>query len=365
MSGPANSLTLSLLLERGDFRLRLDETIALDGVTAVFGRSGSGKTSLLRAIAGLDRPAQGRIVFGDDVWFDTDTRQSMKPHRRGAGYLFQDARLFGHLSVAGNLAFADKRSGHQGDAIAFEDVVAATGLSDLLSRNIGGLSGGERQRVALARTLLARPRLLLLDEPLTGLDRAAKREIMPYLRDVPARFGIPALFVSHDIEEVTALANRILVLDGGRVAAHGALGDVLQTLDLGPLLADGTTGSLIEATVTGHDTALGVTQLDLAGTPLSLPLDERLERGRTVRLFVDASDVALATARPEGISIRNILPGQIKAIEKNASRPYADIVVTIGKGQLRARITRASLAELALTEGMEVFALVKTMSFAD
>jgi len=365
VSGPAESLTLSLQLERGDFRLRLDETIALDGVTAVFGRSGSGKTSLLRAIAGLDRPAMGRIALGDDVWFDAETRQSVKPYRRGAGYLFQDARLFDHLSVAGNLAFADKRSEGLGDAIAFEDVVAATGLSDMLTRNTGGLSGGERQRVALARTLLARPRLLLLDEPLTGLDRAAKREIMPYLRDVPARFGIPALFVSHDIEEVTALANRILVLDGGRVAAHGALGDVLQTLDLGPLLVDGTTGSLIEATVTGHDTALGVTRLDLAETTLSLPLDERLQIGRTVRLFVDASDVALATARPEGISIRNILPGQIKAIKKNADRPHADILVAIGQGQLRARITRASLAELGLDVGRDVFALVKTMSFAD
>lgn len=364
MSGLAETLCVKVRMARDGFCLRVDATLALDGVTAVFGPSGSGKTTLLRAIAGLDRPDHGRIALDEEVWFDADSRKFVSPHRRGAGYMFQDARLFSHLDVRGNLTFSDRRSRDGGAAVSFDEAVEAAGLAGLLDRSIGGLSGGERQRVALARTLLARPRLLLLDEPLTGLDRAAKREILPYLRDVPARFGIPALFVSHDIEEVSALASRMLVLRDGELIAHGPLSEVMQTLDLAPLMADGTTGSLVEAVVTGHDEGLGLTHLAFAGTSLSLPLDMRLAVGAGVRLFVDARDVALATVRPEGISIRNIVAGKITQIVADRSGPHADVTVSAGPSRIKARITRAALAGLELKEGQEVFALVKAMSLA-
>lgn len=365
MSGQAETLQLKLAFARKDFGLRVNADVPLDGITAIFGPSGSGKTTLLRLIAGLEKPDTGKIMLGDEVWFDSAGKKTVPPHRRGAGNVFQDARLFEHLNVRGNLAFADKRSRGQGGAIGFDDVVDAMGLSDLLKRNVSGLSGGERRRVALARTLLTRPRLLLLDEPLVGLDRAARRDILPYLRDVPARFGVPALYVSHDIEEVTALASRMLVLKAGEVMASGPIGEVMHTLDLGPLMADGTAGSVIEAVVAGHDPAQGVTRLSLGEHTLSLPLDARLSESAAVRLFVDASDVALATVRPQGISIRNILPAQITAIVPGNGGQHVDVITACGPATLRARITRAAVEELGLSEGREVFALVKTMSFAD
>ena len=365
MSGPAEPLSVRLGLIRRAFCLRVDEAIPLAGITAVFGPSGSGKTTLLRAIAGLERPDEGKIALGSTVWFDSAAKTDMKPYRRGAGYMFQGARLFEHLDVRGNLAFAEKRSQGENDVIRFDDVVEATGLSALLDRSIDGLSGGERQRVALARTLLARPRLLLLDEPLTGLDRTSRREILPYLRDVPARFGLPALYVSHDIEEVSALADRVLVLSDGDVVAHGEIGDVIASLDLAPLMADGHTGSVIEARVTGHDAARGVTRLRLGEHALSLPLDTRLSNGQPVRLFVNASDVALATVRPEGISIRNILPARVSAIIAGDGATPVDVLVEADAATIRARITRAAAEDLGLVEGQAVFALVKTMSFAD
>ena len=359
---PAELLSLSLACERDRFSLQLDEAVSLEGLTAVFGPSGSGKTSLLRLIAGLDQPDMGRIEAGDTLWLDTEARTSVRPEKRGAGYMFQDARLFSHLNVRGNLVFADRRSRALDTAISFDAVVEATGLPGLLDRSVAGLSGGERQRVALARAILSRPRVLLLDEPLTGLDRAAKREILPYLKHAPARFGLPVIFVSHDIEEVSALADRILVLDAGRVVAHGPAGDVLQTLDLGPLLPDGQSGGFVEAVIVGHDTGLGVTRLDLAGTSLSLPLDQRLETGGSVRLFIDASDVAIAIRKPEGISIRNVIPAKLVEIGATGMS-HADLVLRPHSGAtLRARVTTASVVELGLEPDMDVFALVKSMS---
>ncbi|WP_300396045.1 molybdenum ABC transporter ATP-binding protein [Henriciella sp.] len=364
MSAPADPLVLRVALARSGFELHVDEAVPLDGITAVFGPSGSGKTTLLRAIAGLDRPDRGRIALGSEVWFSSDERRNVPPHRRAVGYMFQAARLFSHLDVRGNLVFAERRSRMAQSDITFDDVVEATGIAGLLDRRIDRLSGGECQRVSMARTLLSRPRLLLLDEPLTGLDRASKRELLSYLRDVPARFGLPTLYVSHDIEEVSALATHMLVLENGAVTANGAISEVMQTLDLAPLMANGMTGSLIETRVLGHDAALGVTRLDLAGTSISLPLDERLVVGSTVRLFVDSRDVAVATHKPEGLSIRNMLPGRITAISAEAKAPHADIDLQVGPNRLRARITRAALAELQLAEGMEVFALIKSMSLA-
>lgn len=358
----AETLFLNFGLSRGGFRLRVSEDMPLSGITAVFGPSGSGKTSLLRAIAGLAQPDGGTIALGNELWFRDLSWLHMKPHRRGVGYVFQDGRLFPHLTVQGNLDFADKRSRAAGSAIHHDDVIEATGLTPLLDRKVDTLSGGEARRVALARAILSRPRLLLLDEPFTGLDRAARRELLPYLKDLPARFGIPAIFVSHDIEEVIALADRVLILKHGYVQAHGPLSEVMSDLDLAPLMDEPRHGSVIEASVASHESGLGMTRLSLGAHTLSLPLDATLTIGAPLRLFIDASDVSIATEAPRGLSIRNIIPAEIMSLS-DAPGP---VLVTLrsGPATLRAEITRAAVQDLQLAPGQHVFALIKSMSFA-
>ncbi|MGB3625241.1 MAG: molybdenum ABC transporter ATP-binding protein [Henriciella sp.] len=358
----AEKLFLSFGLWRGSFHLRVTQELVLDGITAVFGPSGSGKTSLLRAIAGLDQPSGGTIALGDELWFRDMSHLHVKPHRRGVGYVFQDGRLFGHLSVRGNLNFSHKRSRTPESAISFDDVVDATGLAPLLDRTIETLSGGEARRVALARAILSRPRLLLLDEPLTGLDRTARRDLLPYLKQLPERFAIPTLFVSHDIEEVIALADRVLVLSNGYVQAHGPLQEVMSDLDLAPLMDEPRHGSVIQASVSAHDPDFGVTQLRLDGETLSLPLDETLAIGAPLRLFINASDISIATEAPRGLSIRNIIPAEIVSV----SDGMGGVLITLkaGSSTLRAEITRAAAHDLRLAPGQKVFALIKSMSFA-
>ena len=275
--------------------------------------------------------------------------------------MFQDGRLFEHLSVAGNLRFAAHRSLRVDPS--FDDVVAALDLEALLPRRPAALSGGERQRVALGRTLLAKPALLLLDEPLAALDAARKAEILPYLEALPARFGMPTLYVSHAIDEVARLADRALVLMDGRKHAFGAAAAVLERPDVqaiaGPLEASAT----LQARVTGRDEHYRLTLLELAGQPLAMPLDSRLRPGQVAWLRIRARDVALATARPAGISIRNILAGRIAERADEANSPFANVVVDVGGQRLRARVTRAAAEELGLASGQAVFALVKGASF--
>ncbi|MEM5518512.1 molybdenum ABC transporter ATP-binding protein [Henriciella sp. AS95] len=359
----ADQLSLCFEMHRGDFVLQVNQEVELTGITAVFGPSGSGKTSLLRAIAGLERPGQGRIRFAGTDWVSTPDKRFVRAHERGVGYVFQEARLFDHLDVRGNLAFAHKRSAGDASSIRFDSVVEATGLQPLLERTPQTLSGGEARRVALARALLSRPKLLLLDEPLSGLDRAARRELLPYLKALPQRFGIPAIFVSHDIEEVTALADRVLVLNGGEVQAYGRLTDVARQMDLAPLMEDARHGSVIEAVVVSHDEALGVAKLQMAGAQLSLPIRHGLDVGEAVRLFVDASDVSIATEAPRGISIRNVLAAEI--VDVPVGQGPVLVELSVGGARLRAEITRASAMELGLKAGQQVYALIKTMSFAD
>jgi molybdate transport system ATP-binding protein len=227
-------LDLATRISFRDFELDVSHRFALDGITALFGPSGCGKSTLLRIIAGLEEKAGGRIAFGGEVWLDTASRIFVPPHLRGVGYVFQDARLFPHLSVEGNLRYAARRSAGIDHRIAFDDVVAALDLGPLLSRRTGALSGGERQRVAMGRTLLARPRLLLMDEPLAALDIQRKAEILPYIERLPERFGVAVIYVTHAIDEVVRLARRMVVLGAGRKIADGSVAEVLERLDIQP-----------------------------------------------------------------------------------------------------------------------------------
>ena len=356
-------LRLQARLALPGFTLDVDESFTLDGITALFGPSGGGKTTLLRIIAGLEGGATGTVAFDGETWADSASHRFLPAHRRPVGYVFQDARLFTHLNVAGNLRYAERRSRGAGGHIGFDGVVAALDLAPLLDRRVGGLSGGERQRVALGRTLLTRPRLLLLDEPLSALDIGRKADILPYLEEAPRRFGIPTIFVSHAIEEVSRLAGEIVVLSEGRVLTRGGAVEVLERLDLQVLTGHFEAGVLLDTRVIGHDPGFHLTRVDLDGQIITMPMVAALEPGETVRLRVRARDVALATERPRGISIRNVVEGTVSELVSEPDTAFAEVFVAIGGQRLRARVTRQAVADLDLKTGAPVFGLIKSVSF--
>jgi molybdate transport system ATP-binding protein len=337
--------------------------IVLDGVTALFGPSGSGKTTLLRVIAGLERGARGLVSFDDTVWQRGDVR--VPAHRRGVGYVFQDARLFPHLTVEGNLRFALERvprrepAARSARAIGLDAAVGALDLESLLARRPASLSGGEQQRVAIARALLTSPRLLLMDEPLSSLDLARKRDVIPHIERLSETFGVPVLYVTHNVDEVARLASHMLLLRAGTIAAEGPVADVLQRLDLAAL-ADGArdTGAVLHVTVeAGHG---GFAALRLREHVLRVPMAEP-RAGMPLRIRVHARDVAIAIERPRGLSIRNVLPARIQRIDLDEPA-HAELLLEVDGQRLRARITRDAVEELKLEPGHAVYALLKSVA---
>lgn len=340
----------------GDFTLDVDMNLDALGVCAVFGPSGCGKTTLLKTIAGL-LPAQGRIYFKGQCWQDQHTW--VKPYQRSTGFVFQDNRLFPNLNVSGNLAFARQRAADGG--IDYEDVIETLGVRPLLHRAVAKLSGGEAKRVAIARTLLSQPRLLLMDEPLNGLEQKSKQEILGYLRRLIRRFELPTLYVSHNIEEVARLCDQMLVMDSGRVIAHGDTATMLQSMnqsrdsDLDPL------GAVVYTTVSAHRPEYSLTQLDLAGHSLYVPMQSELTEGQTMQLFLPARDIALATTEPRGLSIRNSLPGEVETLQDEANNRVR-VAINVAGQMLFAQITRQASEALNLHRGQRVFALIKSVA---
>ena len=359
----ATMLELAVTLRRAGFRLDVDEQLTTSGVTAIFGPSGSGKSTLLRLIAGFERPVTGRITYSGSVWCDRVTRHWTPAHQRNVGYMFQDARLFPHMSVRGNLDFADRRSRARQASYSFDRIVAATGTASLLDRRPGTLSGGERQRVALARTLLARPHLLLFDEPLAALDRNRKAELLPFLETLPTQFGIPAFYVSHDVDEVSRIADRVLILRDGSVEAYGPASEVLTQFGLEAGRNPYEVGSVITCTVDAQEHDHRLTRLKLGENEVWLPLNPSLAPGDTVRVKIPARDVSLALKRPEGLSIQNILAGRITQIRDTEQAQFASVSVDVSGQDLQVRITQKARADLGLSTGQPIFALVKSASF--
>ncbi len=362
------ALAIDVRLSRETFSLEIATELALDGITAVFGPSGAGKTTLLRIIAGLETRATGRVALGNDVWQDTGAGVMVPAHGRHLGYVFQDGRLFSHLSVEGNLRFAAQRAqrrdrarsgGGDGAEARLSAVVRALDLESLLGRAPNSLSGGEQQRVAMGRALLTDPRALLMDEPLSALDLRRKAEIIPYIERLAADFGVPVLYVTHNVDEVARLASSMVLLADGRLAAQGGVAEVLERVELWPLTGRLEAGSLLQA-VAG-ETRKGMTSLDVEGETLRIPA-VGVAAGTTVRLRVQAREVAVACERPRGLSIRNILPARVIGIEF-PEPAFAELLLAVGSQHLRSRVTREAVEDLGLRDGSQVFALVKSVAF--
>jgi len=352
-------LEVSLTHDFPGFALRCDFT-APAGVTALFGRSGSGKTTIVNAIAGLIRPQEGRIAIDGTVLLDTTAGIFLPPHRRHVGYVFQDARLFPHLSVASNLTYGARFAGRR-DPAAFRRMVDLLGLGPLLTRRPGRLSGGEKQRVALGRALLAAPRILLLDEPLAALDEQRKAEILPYVERLRDEVRLPILYVSHSVSEVARLANTLIMVEAGRVTRTGRAVALLSDPETAHAFGLREVGAVLTGRVAGHDSD-GLTRVEIAAGALWLPRVEATV-GSAVRLRISAQDVILARERPVGLSALNILEGEIAQV-RQGDGPGVLVQIRVADDLLLARVTRRSAASMGLAVRQRIFAIVKSVAIA-
>jgi len=353
-------MTLTVDIERtlGSFRLKTAFS-AGKGVTALFGRSGAGKTSVVNAIAGILRPDRGRIDINGEVVFDDERGIDVPTPKRRIGYVFQEGRLFPHLSVRQNLGYAGLFSRGM-PASEFGHVVELLGLRDLLERRPGNLSGGEKQRVAIGRALLSSPRLLLLDEPLASLDAYRKDEVLQYIELIRDEIRIPVVYVSHAVEEVVRLADTVVLLSAGNVAAVGPAEEIMGRPDLRASTGAFEGGAVIEATVVEQDVQDDLATLQFDGGTLTVPNVDALI-GEPVRVRIRARDVSIALERPQRISIQNVLRGRIAALGPGSSG-IVDVSIAIGATTLRSRITARAIRQLGLVVGLEVYALVKSVS---
>jgi molybdate transport system ATP-binding protein len=348
-----------LRLDRDAFSLAVDLQLPPRGVTALYGPSGCGKTTLLRALAGLDR-ATGRVVMDGDVWQDDGQGVYLPPHQRALGYVIQEAALFPHLSVDGNLRYGQRRSGPAAARVDLPAVVDLLGIEALLPRRPATLSGGERQRVAIARALATGPRLLLMDEPLAALDPPRKAEILPYLERLHEQLAMPIVYVTHAMDEVARLADHLVLLRQGRVLAAGPLAELLARPDLP---AEDDAGAVLSATVLAHDEPYALSRIGFDGGALWLG---RVAAGvgQTVRVRVPARDVSLVRQPPGETSILNVLQVQVAALHPSGASTMVGLVCgdAATGSRLLARITRKSCDALALQVGDRLFAQVKGVS---
>lgn len=363
-------ITALLRLARPGFTLDVSLELPGQGVSALFGPSGCGKTTLLRALAGLER-AVGRVSIGCEVWQDDEVGRGLfvPTHRRPIGYVIQEAALFPHLDVRANLAYGLGRIAPADRRVALDQAVDLLGIGPLMTRRPATLSGGERQRVAIARALATSPRLLLMDEPLAALDAARKAEILPYLERLHREMALPIVLVSHSIDEVARLADRLVVLDAGRVLATGSVPDLFARTDL-PLGRQDEVGVVLDAQVAEHDRPYGLTRITIGGGG-SLWLGAMAHApGERVRVRVLARDVSIARQRPLESSIINVLPVTLAEIRVDTSTTLLRLVPGHDRsgddavGTLLARITRRSSETLALQPGDRLWAQVKGVALS-
>lgn len=348
------SLRAHLPIRRGEFRLTAQLDLPERGITAIFGPSGCGKTSILRAIAGLDRHPGARVEVAGETW-QSDQR-FLATHERPVGMVFQQPHLFEHLTVRENIDYGIRRIAADQRRVSVDKLVETLGIGALLDRRTNGLSGGEQQRIAIARALAVSPTLMLLDEPLSSLDQARKLEILPYLESLQIELGIPMLYVSHSLDEIARIADRLVLPGDGQILAQGDVGELLTRLDL-PLARSADAESLIMATVCGHDGDDHLTELRFSGGTILAPR-ENLATGSTVRVRIAARDVSITLKRPTETSILNIFHARVEQLSAIGSAQMI-VKLRVADDVLLARITRRSQRQLALEPGKAVFVQAK------
>ncbi|MGK0291335.1 MAG: molybdate transport system ATP-binding protein [bacterium] len=351
------TISAKFFFHRGQFKLDVDFTVPAYGVTALFGSSGCGKTTLLRAIAGLEHSKNGYLKVGSSIW--QDHTQFLKPYQRPVGYIFQEPSLFPHLSVIKNLEYGFKRIPKKERKITLDEAVDLLGIEEMLSRNPSKLSGGERQRVAIARALLTSPRLLLMDEPLSALDQKSKAEILPFLEQLHQKLDIPVFYVSHSHEEVAHLADYLVLMDAGKIQAMGSVEEMFIRTDL-PLAYGNDAGAIIEANIEKHLPDDFLTQLIFSGGNF-LVAQKDFPLGNQVRLRVLAKDVSLTLEHQQGTSILNIFPAIVQEIIEE-SRAKIQVKLDLNGTIILSRITKKSAHDLELIEGKKVYAQVKSVA---
>jgi molybdate transport system ATP-binding protein len=339
-------------LVREGFALDLQFAAPARGITGILGPSGSGKTTLLRCIAGLEFACRGSVLVDGEVW--QDARRFVPPHARAAGFVFQDARLFPHLSVQRNLEYGARRS--VGAGVSFDEAVELLGLAPLLARKPAGLSAGEAQRVALGRALLRKPRVILMDEPLANLDAARRQEVLPFLERLHQRLTLPILYVSHSVDEVVRLCDHLVLLQGGTVRGAGSVQEVLGQPGIADALGE-EAGTILQGTVRTIDAPYELTEVDTPAGRLLIP-GRHAAAGEAVRLRILARDVSVALVAPAQSSILNVLPATVESLQPGAGG-HVDLGLRVGAAVLLCRISRHSSDRLGLRPGIACFAQVK------
>jgi molybdate transport system ATP-binding protein len=354
-------MTLSVAVDHELGAFRLDAAFACEsGVTALFGQSGAGKTTLVNAIAGLLHPRRGHIELDGETLFDSARGVQVPARKRRFGYVFQEGRLFPHLTVRQNLVFSRMFRRVANGSGGLDHIVELLGLGDLLHRRPGDLSGGERQRVALGRALLAGPRALLLDEPLASLDAHRKEEVLRYLELMREEIKIPVVYVSHAVEEVVRLADTVVLMSAGRVVAVGNVEEVMGRPDLRPAVGVFEGGTVIDTRVAAQDMDDDLATLAFDGGTLTVTNVDALI-GEPVRVRIRARDVSIALDAPSRISIQNVLQAKVVSIGAPVSG-VVDVSLVVGGTALRSRVTKRAASQLALAPGREVYALIKAVS---
>jgi molybdate transport system ATP-binding protein len=353
-------LDVSIVKRRAAFALEVAFQAPTPGIVALFGRSGCGKTTAVEILAGLVAPDSGHVRLDEQVLVDTATRREIPAEQRRIGYVFQDARLFPHMDVRGNLRYGQKRAPAVPPAIEFDEVVALLGLAPLLARRPYSLSGGERQRVALGRALLSQPRLLLLDEPLASLDAPRRAEVLPYLETLRDRLSIPIVYVSHQFDEVMRLADHVVLIEQGRVVAAGALHAMSLRPELHAIVGAEAVGAVLEGRIIAVDAPGGLARLQLGQATLLVGAEDA-HLGAHARVQLLARDLILAMQPAQGLSVRNSIPGVVQAIYNDVHESQL-VHVDIGGAVVLARVTRDAVAALGIGAGSCVWVLVKAVS---
>ncbi|GAA6140526.1 molybdenum ABC transporter ATP-binding protein [Hydrogenophaga sp. 5NK40-0174] len=359
----ATAIEFKAHLTRQRFALRAEFTLPAKGCTVLFGPSGSGKTTCLRVMAGLEPEARGLVRLGHEAWMDSDAGTFVPAHLRSIGYVFQDANLFEHLSVRGNLEFGFNRTPEAERRHHWRDGLEMLGIGHLLDALPADLSGGERQRVAVARALATSPRILLMDEPLAALDAAKKKELLPWLEQLHETLDIPLVYVTHSLDETIRLADHVVVLDKGKVAGQGDTTDILTRTDL-PLAHDDAAASVIEGTMSEHRDEMAMCRLTFPGGEFWLPQarTQAPALGTRMRIRIHARDVSLSLVKPEHTSILNILPARVTDVSEDGPGQVL-VGLSLDQGEtgsrLLARISRLSCERLAISAGTRVYAQIK------